>query len=440
MKAGTSWRVGVWLLCVAGCAVEAHPLEPSDEEVGVHAAEVVYGEDDRRDVYEVRPGTFRDRAMHSSIALMSYGFLRSTPEGIMVGGQPLGQVEGLCADERFYDQPVAASCSGTLVAEDLILTAGHCAASLDSCSNMAVVFNYRMLDSSRLRPLSDDDIYSCVEIVARSLPDSNSLDFAFLRLDRPVAPHLHPAPIRVPLGLLPRGAIVTMIGHPSGLPAKITGNGVTRDESIRSGNLFLTNLDAFAGNSGSGVYDEDGALVGVLVWGELDYRDRDGESCREVNRLPENGAGEGVVYAFRALESLCVQSPFVSSVCETYCADSSCVGVSTLDEFCGREGCEPPPSWYCEPEAFASGGPCDCECGAFDPDCTLPSRPVIGCQDGMVCGDEGQCELAPDKSRGGLFGGCEATGGAESGLALALVLAALARTRRARRRELKPEM
>ena len=35
----------------------------------------------------------------------------------------------------------------------------------------------------------------------------------------------------------------------------------------------------------------------------------------------------------------------------------------------------PPPSWACIVERFADGV-CDCECGAYDPDCDMPSSKV----------------------------------------------------------------
>ena len=37
-----------------------------------------------------------------------------------------GEAYGLCSDQRFIDQPISAFCSGTLIAPDAVLTAGHC--------------------------------------------------------------------------------------------------------------------------------------------------------------------------------------------------------------------------------------------------------------------------------------------------------------------------
>src|SRR5690606_33482266 len=134
-----------------------------------------------------------------------------------------------------------------------------------------------------------------------------------------------------------------------------------------------------------------GSLIGVLVWGERDYQVRDGASCSGVYVLPNGDGVEGVVYAFRAVQRFCEASPFVSSVCDEFCADGCCTGDQTNDDFCGERGCVAPADWRCDPSAYGTGGSCDCECGAVNPDCTLPSRPVAGCQGDMICGEDGRC-------------------------------------------------
>ena len=75
-----------------------------------------------------------------------------------------------------------------------------------------------------------------------------------------------------------------MIGHPSGLPRKYAGDAtVTQVLSPGTDELrYVTDLDAFGGNSGSGVFTSGttttsstcypaGVMVGILVKGATDY-------------------------------------------------------------------------------------------------------------------------------------------------------------------------
>lgn len=74
-----------------------------------------------------------------------------------------------------------------------------------------------------------------------------------------------------------------MIGHPSGLPVKYAGDAtVTRvDDPGRAALRYVTDLDAFGGNSGSGVFTSGtttsdtcypgGVMIGILVKGAADY-------------------------------------------------------------------------------------------------------------------------------------------------------------------------
>lgn len=413
-----------------GCEAEVIPLaeenRADDARVAGQSAHIVYGNDDRIDVYASSDETLRAIAMSATAALVPYSLLHSTPQGMALRGGTLGGNENLCMDERFRDQPVNATCSATLVAKDLILTAGHCVPSGSSCQANAIVFNYRMADERSLARITDDDVYGCSEIIARAHSNRSGLDFAFLRLDREVAPHLRPVALRMPRGSLPENTRVAMIGHPSGLPAKIATGARVMRSSLFDGNVFLANLDAFSGNSGSGVFDETGALVGVLVFGHADYRERAGGACREVVRRNDSDGSEGIVYAYRAFDHLCERSPKISSVCETICRDRTCMADFQLRSECSPEDeCETPDGWRCDPDDYGSGGACQCGCGAPDPDCLLPSRPVIGCQGDEVCSLKGECTPPSDKDRR-LLSGCSAAD-AETALypwfALVLVLA-----------------
>ena len=64
-------------------------------------------------------------------------------------------------------------------------------------------------------------------------------------------------------------------------------------------------LDTFAGNSGSGVFNASGQLVGVLSSGLGDYRERAGEGCDEVNVLSELFGGEQIGHVLPTLLRYC---------------------------------------------------------------------------------------------------------------------------------------
>jgi len=87
----------------------------------------------------------------------------------------------------------------------------------------------------------------------------------------------------------------------------------------------------------------------------------------------------------------------------------NCAAVDT----CNALGqCEPPPEvpdmWTCQPDYYNVGDDCDCNCGAFDPDCNDPTLTTFGCLLGQTCNAEGQCIGQPltERDIGGL---CQAT-------------------------------
>jgi len=64
------------------------------------------------------------------------------------------------------------------------------------------------------------------------------------------------------------------------------------------------------------------------------------------------------------------------------------------DEFCSAQGaCEDiPEGWDCHPTFYATRDGCDCDCGAYDPDCAVSGQTVIGCSGDEACNSAGVCE------------------------------------------------
>ncbi len=227
---------------------------------------VVYGKDNRQDVYETKNALFKKLAS-STAAMIPNTALEMNGDIVTVKGGTL-EGDGICSDAKFAKQQTAAMCSGFLVGKDLLLTAGHCIQSMADCESNSWVFNYSNdKEEKKVFEISKKYIYTCTQIISRELDESTDNDFALVKLDRESD--------RAPLsfrktGKLADNAKLVVIGHPSGLPTKISDGA-----NVRSNNnqyFFQSNLDTFGGNSGSAVFDSSTGMVeGILVRGERDY-------------------------------------------------------------------------------------------------------------------------------------------------------------------------
>jgi hypothetical protein len=258
--------------------------------VPVPAREVVYGADDRRDLYEVEDAAVVE-AWESTVAIVRTEDLVDDGDGMYsLPGAPLSGAYPLCASERFLDQPVPAICSGFLVAPDLVATAGHCVVGLLECTETAFVFGFRMLGPGRpILKFPKSQVYFCGGIAGIHETDEVD-DWVVLRLDREVPDH---APLAIRRsGKVSNSQGLIVIGHPLGLPAKVAGGARVR-ENAEPG-FFRSNLDTYAGNSGSAVLDAETLLVeGILVSGEEDFVESG--DCLVTNRCEDTGCvGEAV--------------------------------------------------------------------------------------------------------------------------------------------------
>lgn len=298
--------VGSLLLAAAGCATldEAPAPEPVDEV----EKPVVYGTDNRTDVYAHADATLRARAQQATVALMSPGDINTTnPNNVTFNSQTLQQAQNLCTTQRFLSDPTPAFCSGTLIDDDLVLTAGHCITSASACTNTRFVFKFYRPSAGALETITTADIFSCTSIVARqqATVGGRNLDYAVVRIDRAATPRFTPAPVRAGNSAVAVGQNVAVIGSGSGIPFKIDAGGSVRDARAGTLDYFVASTDTFGGNSGSGVYETSGySVAGILVRGETDYVANG--SCNIVNTCTETGCrGEDITYVRPAIDAYC---------------------------------------------------------------------------------------------------------------------------------------
>ncbi len=231
----------------------------------------IYGKNDRINVHNHQEVEWQRRAF-STCSMIHPDLIRDLEgenEGFsLIFGATYKETKNLCPGVKFEHQLAAASCSGFLIAPDLIATAGHCIDKHKGCNGNKWVFGFHQrfevdLTSTKAILAGTDNIYECKNIIRRK-EDFWGNDYAVIQLDRPVE-NYSPLKIRRS-GKIAKNTGVVIIGNPSGLPTKIAGNAKVTNNW--SGATFTTNLDSFAGNSGSAVFNaETGMVEGILVRG-----------------------------------------------------------------------------------------------------------------------------------------------------------------------------
>lgn len=252
---------------------------------------VIYGVDNRLDVFQLAPGQHREDA-DTVVAIVRANFLTDNGNGTATfSTQTFGPSQNLCPGEPFFNQPSVGpgiKCSGVLVYTDVIATAGHCIYRDTDLPYLRFVFGFRMRDANTAETvIAQTDIYCGVRIIGRQLSDDGQ-DWCLVRLDRHVSNHRF-------AGIRRSGRIADLqslhvIGHPLGLPMKFADGAAVRDNEPES--FFVANLDVYAGNSGAPVFNSATHEVeGVVSRGETDFVMQG--SCRVSLVCPDTGcAGE----------------------------------------------------------------------------------------------------------------------------------------------------
>lgn len=256
---------------------------------------VVYGDDNRVFVEDSPNELYQKLALSTAVQIKSnkIKMLDDSGEYYTVNPEQLkDSFINACEDETFSDVVNAGNCSGFLVGEDLLVTAGHCMRSQYDCNNGVWAFNYEssVLGDGTLLP--SEDVYKCKEIINQSLSHRSKNDFALIKLDRVVA-NREPLKVRTE-GRVEIGTELVVIGHPSGLPKIVADGAQVRDD--QNDFFFKANLDTFGGNSGSAVFNaKTGVVEGILVRGERDYYMDYEAGCNRVYKCEDGGCrGEDV--------------------------------------------------------------------------------------------------------------------------------------------------
>ncbi|MFT7582789.1 MAG: hypothetical protein ACI9MR_004472 [Myxococcota bacterium] len=253
--------------------------------------QLVYGADDRLEYHDgAVPAAHKLLADSTMVMVYNTQLTSDGSGGYDIGGwltladrflQHKPQ-ETLCASEPFADQPDPGYCTGFLIADDLVATAGHCISNDADCADLSFVFGF-VMDAPGAPRLNvpAQDVRPCLEVIETVQTISD--DYAVFRI-APVS-HRAPLPIRTS-GKIADDAPLLLVGHPVGLPVKIAGSPLTLVRENTEPDNFQANVDSYGGNSGSPVFNLNTLEVeGILVAGQVDFVTigQGGDKCTQSN-------------------------------------------------------------------------------------------------------------------------------------------------------------
>lgn len=250
-------------------AQEPEPLEYPFAAPGTEARGV-FGEDDRKEVKDAEG--FQDFVRATAVMVSKETMYEGKFYSYSLK-ERLSQIFGTTnfdSNVRFLEQPALANCTGFLIAPDIMVTAGHCVETLADAQQYYWVFDYttdlKFSTADHSIDIKPSNVYEVSQVYDAILDDELDKDYAVLKLSK----KSERAPYRFRTsGKVSNYTNVNTIGSPTGLPLKFSGNAKVVDNSPE--NWFKTDIDAFPGNSGGPVFDQNGFLEGILVRGAIQY-------------------------------------------------------------------------------------------------------------------------------------------------------------------------
>lgn len=208
----------------------------------------------------------------------------------------------LCSGEALEKAPpLVTSCSGFLIAPDILMTAGHCMINNRGevrdvknaqCEAFSFVFGYHYEDEQKqkLAPIQANQIVNCKKIIyAAQLTTTNPLtgklsfgkDIAYIQLDRKMPYQPFTVAENISNNKNFAASSISMLGHPFGMPM-LESKGTVLEP--KNGYLRAA-INSFPSHSGAAVKNKFDEVIGLLVRGYPDsFIEDHAHKCSVHNR------------------------------------------------------------------------------------------------------------------------------------------------------------
>src|SRR6478609_4009179 len=159
------------LFAVSACG--ASGVDSAEQSVKKVESPVIYGQDGRRDVFDHPDASLRKLALDSTPTMMrTADVFTGNPGNISFNSHAYGDDHtiALCPEHPLFWEPVVGACSGTLIDDDLVLTAGHCVTGNPlavPCAEQSWVFHFHKTPSGIQTTVTSDDVFTCAEVMVQ---------------------------------------------------------------------------------------------------------------------------------------------------------------------------------------------------------------------------------------------------------------------------------
>jgi len=172
-----------------------------------------------------------------------------------------------CSTNRFNNQFEFAKCTAFAISKWHLVTAGH-EINPKNFKNYVFAFDMYVSEQGKLpEKIESENMFKPIRIEKHKYDKETGLDYTILRVNKPI-PENRILRFSSSIDYDNMQRLYT-IGSSEGLPLKYAADGFI-DYQVND-NLVSTDLNAFEGNSGSPVFNENNKIIGMIIAGQSRY-------------------------------------------------------------------------------------------------------------------------------------------------------------------------